>query len=423
MDVVGAVQQGAELLLVPQALVLRRGDVRTAVGPRGVELAVIVVAEGQAVLGADLPDEARVGGQLAEAGAALVVAVRVEHRRLDGVAVVERVQLAAGAQRADVAVADPAEQADLALVADVELGAAAELAVGGAGAHHRPRVAVPVAAALLERRLDRRRQQRPAHRVRAVAGRRRPAQHLELLQRPRVDGEEVLVRPVAEGAVVQADPVEHHHRLLPGQPAHERRGLPVRGLLHVHARLVAQRVGGRARQPLLEVAPRHHARRPRVVRRLHPRLAHGRPPDLARLRGRLRRQLRPGRRRRGRGGRRRGALGDRSLGTCALGHDRTDSRRGRGRERRGERDDGGEPRRGADARRQARFSRHGQGGPDCRVSAAGRQTGPELGGSTCLKTLIGGAPPAHECGSSPGYGRRTSASRRASAEPSGGSSQ
>src|SRR5690606_36397009 len=115
----------------------------------------------------------------------------------------------AGAQEADVAVADAAEEAELVLVREVELGASAELAVGGGGAEHAARAGLPLALAELHRGVDGRRQQGAAHRVGAVAGRGAAAQDLELLHGARVDGEEVLVGALAEGAVVEAYAVEH----------------------------------------------------------------------------------------------------------------------------------------------------------------------------------------------------------------------
>jgi hypothetical protein len=272
LQVERGVHEGPVLLVVGQTLALRRGRGRAAVGAWGVELAVVVVREGEAHAVAGLPDQARVGGQLLEAGAALGDAVGGEEGDLDRAPGGRRVDRSAGAQQADVAVADAAEEAELVLVREVELGAAAELAVGGARAEHAARTSLPAARAELHRGVDRRGQEGAAHRVGAVAGRGAAAQDLELLHGAGVDGEEVLVGTLAEGAVVEADAVEHQDRLLAGEAADVGRALAVRGLLHVHAGLEAQRVGGRAGQPLLEVAAGHHARGAVVVDRLDPRL-------------------------------------------------------------------------------------------------------------------------------------------------------
>ena len=201
-----------------------------------------------------LPDQAAVDGELLEAGAFLGDAVGGEQGGLDLAAVGDGVDVAAGAEEADVAVADAAEEAELVLVGEVELGAAAELAVGGGGAPHAARMDLPLAGAELHGGVDRCGQEGAAHGVGAVAGGGGAAQDLELLHGARVDGEEVLVGALAEGAVVEADAVEHHDRLLAGEAADVGGALAVGGLLHVHAGLEAEGVGGRARQALLEVA-------------------------------------------------------------------------------------------------------------------------------------------------------------------------
>jgi len=79
--------------------------------------------------------------------------------------------------------------------------------------------------------------------------------------RERVHRVPVLVRPVAEGGVVQTDPVNQHQRPKPREPPDVRRPLAVRRLLDHHARYLPQRLRHRPRHSfVLHRLPRQRLR-------------------------------------------------------------------------------------------------------------------------------------------------------------------
>ena len=94
---------------------------------------------------------------------------------------------------------------------------------------------------------------RAADRITAVKHRALGRQQFHALQRERIDERPVLIRAVAEGAVVVADAIHHHQRAEAGEATDEGRSLPVRGLLDRHARRFTQRFGEGARQALIHL--------------------------------------------------------------------------------------------------------------------------------------------------------------------------
>ena len=270
------VRQRPEELVVDHALARRSPRRRAAVGARRVELSVVIRRQRQPRPRVDPQGQPPVRAQLLEPGPELRHPVLGEALRLHRLPRRRRHHRPPGPQEPHIAVAHPPDEAQPVQVRHVDLPAPAHLSVRRRAPPARPRPHRPPRPPGRRLRLDRRRQERPSDRVRPVPRRRRPPHHLEPLHRPRVDREEVLVRPLSERAVVQPHPVEERHRLLPRHPAQVRRRLRVRRLLHIHPWLVAQRVRGRPRQPLLHLAPRHHRRRPLGVRRRRP-LPHHRP--------------------------------------------------------------------------------------------------------------------------------------------------
>ena len=142
-----------------------------------------------------------------------------------------------------------------------------------------------------------------ADRVAAVERRARAAHHLEPLDRVRGDGGEVLVGPVPEGRVAEADAVHHQQHLVAGQAPDEGRPAAVVRLLHEDPGHPGERLGRRAEGlsgELVALARRHGLgqveRPPLVSLRRHgdrlvdadeqglehevDRLAAGRRPDL-----------------------------------------------------------------------------------------------------------------------------------------------
>ena len=111
----------------------------------------------------------------------------------------------------------------------------------------------------------------PADRVAAVERRAGAAHHLDAIDRVRGDRGEVLVGPVPEGRVAEADAVHHQQDLVPGQAPDEGRPAAVVRLLHEDAGHPGERLGRRAERPpgqLVALEGRHrlrHVERPPLV--------------------------------------------------------------------------------------------------------------------------------------------------------------
>ena len=276
------VAERARLHVEGEALVRGREGRRALVGPRGVGLPVVVARERpRAAPGVD--DDARVTSDLVEARAELCPAVVGEARHLGQLAVAGVPDRPCALEQPDPPSADAAEYADPLVQLRVELGAAAKLVARAAVVEVEPRRRAR--RAVRARRITGDGVDGAGDRVGPEADGAGSADDVEAVDRPHIDREEVLVRPLPVEAVVHPDAVEEQQHLLPCPPADEGARLALRALLDENARLVAQRVGRGAWQPELKLLSRD-ARRgaPRCERSAT--LGAGAEPRCPRVRGR-----------------------------------------------------------------------------------------------------------------------------------------
>ncbi len=228
---------------------------RTFVRARRVVLPIPIHGGDGAQARRDARDDAGVERPFAKPRAELRAPIGVEARH-DGRQAPRIRDESARLEQSEITVTDAGDQADAVAEGRLDLRATAPLAIGAREARKAPRTHAQRVAVRVEARLDRCREQHAPERIGAEMRGRAPAQHLDALERALVDGEEVLIGPLSIDAVVETDSVEDEQHLLTGQPAHIGARLAVRRLLHADARLVAQRVGGRARDALFALPPR-----------------------------------------------------------------------------------------------------------------------------------------------------------------------